>query len=793
MLMIVAVCSALVSVNVRAQISAEQYITIGDNAQRQGEMDIAEDAYKRAIHAYGQIGDVDNQTFVMEKLKGLLVYQQRWSEVLPYAMEICDLKSAYLHYSLEEKLFDYGMIAVILGNMQKEADAISVLELVETVAGMLDTPFSMGYFHMTSGLVYSKLDKWNEAADCYRKAYDEFSGSDEPECTQLVGRALPLSAIAYYNAGELDESYEAYKKVSARRMEQYGKKSREYADAVCWLANIEGFKGLLDQARKHYMESWDILKQIVSQDLSLLPSNARGAYWKNVNDVMWRMVPFALAAGSNGDPFTSAAYESLVFSKGLLLSTERSTRNVVENTGDRSLLADYMEIAGLRNRIAELQASGDGAGATAVYAEMDSLDIAFTRKLASRGLFAAVPLISTADITSGLDSGEAIVDFADFEKIDGTHIYAAFILKPGPRHPELIRVFEQSGLDSLLAENNGKYSDLYNACNQERMYGTVWEPLMNRLEGVRTLYFVPSGILNQIAVEAIQLPDGTFIGDKYEIVRLSNAKEILTFKNNRTISGFATARLYGGLKYDVSPDTMAMAAEEYEVPPLLALRGKNDMSGAPAGFGKLRMSADEVIEIEDILSHKNINVTKLMGTHGTEESFVSMSGTSPDLLLVSTHGFYYSPENVPSWSSLNGYDNPMYLTGLVMSGGNAEYLDREVPEGVMGGLLTSSDISCLDLSGTQLAVLSACDTGLGETTNEGVYGLQRAFKKAGTGTLVLSLWPVSDMATKEFMVMFHRELAGNGWNKRKAFRQAQKSLRQKYENPYYWAAFIMID
>ena len=182
-----------------------------------------------------------------------------------------------------------------------------------------------------------------------------------------------------------------------------------------------------------------------------------------------------------------------------------------------------------------------------------------------------------------------------------------------------------------------------------------------------------------------------------------------------------------------------------------------------------------------------------MATEGTEESFVSMSGNSPDLLLVSTHGFYYSPENVPSWSSLNGYDNPMYLTGLVMSGGNAEYLKREIPEGVMGGLLTSSDIAGLDLSGTQLVVLSACETGLGETTNEGVYGLQRAFKKAGAQTLVLSLWPVSDMATKDFMTMFHLELAKNKWDKRTAFANARQSLRKKYDNPYYWAAFIMID
>ena len=182
-----------------------------------------------------------------------------------------------------------------------------------------------------------------------------------------------------------------------------------------------------------------------------------------------------------------------------------------------------------------------------------------------------------------------------------------------------------------------------------------------------------------------------------------------------------------------------------------------------------------------------------MKTHGTEESFMSMNGNSPDLLLVSTHGFYYSTDNVPSWSSLNGYDNPMYLTGLVMSGGNAEYLKREIPDGVMGGLLTSSDIARLDLSDTQLVVLSACETGLGDTTNEGVYGLQRAFKKTGAQTLVMSLWPVSDLATKDFMILFHKELAANGWDKKKAFMKAKETFRKSYPEPFYWAAFVMVD
>ena len=92
-----------------------------------------------------------------------------------------------------------------------------------------------------------------------------------------------------------------------------------------------------------------------------------------------------------------------------------------------------------------------------------------------------------------------------------------------------------------------------------------------------------------------------------------------------------------------------------------------------------------------------------------------------------------------------------------------------------------------------MAVLSACQTGQGEATHEGLYGLQRAFKKAGVKTLVMSLWNVSDVATRQFMVRFYERLVDNGWDKRKAFDDARSYIRDKYPEPYYWAGFVMLD
>jgi CHAT domain-containing protein len=142
---------------------------------------------------------------------------------------------------------------------------------------------------------------------------------------------------------------------------------------------------------------------------------------------------------------------------------------------------------------------------------------------------------------------------------------------------------------------------------------------------------------------------------------------------------------------------------------------------------------------------------------------------------------------------LSGYSDAMLLSGLIMSGGNAAWRGDKIPNGVLGGVLTANDIAKLDLSNTDLVVLSACKSGRGDITSEGLYGLQRAFKKAGVNTLIMTLWSVDDTVTQEFMVAFYNSLVTNNWNKHKAFKAAKKKIRDTYPDPYHWAAFVMLD
>ena len=176
-----------------------------------------------------------------------------------------------------------------------------------------------------------------------------------------------------------------------------------------------------------------------------------------------------------------------------------------------------------------------------------------------------------------------------------------------------------------------------------------------------------------------------------------------------------------------------------------------------------------------------------------------MSGHSPQILHIATHGFFLpEPDKQGKEAGLNNEntyslaDNPLLRSGLILSGGNYAWSGKSPVEGVEDGIATAYEISQLNLSSTELVVLSACETALGDVKgSEGVFGLQRAFKMAGVKKLIVSLWQVPDKETAELMTAFYGYWL-SGKKIEDAFSQAQTDMRKKYA-PYYWAAFVLIE
>jgi CHAT domain-containing protein len=323
-----------------------------------------------------------------------------------------------------------------------------------------------------------------------------------------------------------------------------------------------------------------------------------------------------------------------------------------------------------------------------------------------------------------------------------------------------------------------------------RSYNVMWAPLKPYLEGVRRLYFSADGAYYQINPYALyDAEQNRYVIDEIEIVFVSNTKYLIDTVRKAEIKKEAV--LVGNPTYQIDP---ALGAEATAVD----LENQGSYWLANARFLPLPGTEAEVNQIAALLKGAAWMVKVFKGVEAREENIKAIR--KPGILHIATHGFFIpSPKDeVQSgrFISREALDedpiDPMLRSGLVLAG-VTDYFNGRREGRRDDGILTAYEAAHLDLSQTQLVVLSACETGLGKVQNgEGVYGLQRAFLLSGANYLVMSLWRVDDAATQQLMSRFYHYIA-EGKEVPLAFKQAQMELRQKYSEPYFWAAFVLIE
>ena len=393
--------------------------------------------------------------------------------------------------------------------------------------------------------------------------------------------------------------------------------------------------------------------------------------------------------------------------------------------------------------------------------------------------------VTWRDVQKRLGNGDAAIEFVRFNvfergEIKVLRMYAA-VAMTRDSSPILIPMATEKNLTLWVLKDP---SELYSVNGYgNALCKLVWFDILNYLESqdINNIYFAPCCVLNQIAIESLPFDKESTVSYHYNLTRLSSTRELV---NKHNLHPDKSAALYGDLFYRASAETMQQATTRSAV-------------------GTLPYSKQEINEISLLLSGTQYHVNKLSQKQGTEASFKSLSGKSPSILHLSTHGFVNRP--------IDG--DAMQRSGLIMAYGARAWEGKSVPKDTEDGILTAAEIATLDLSGTDIVVLSACNTALGEVTTEGVWGLQRAFKQAGAQTIVMSLWQVDDEATAVFMQYFYEallkgrqtlakavsidvEIAEHIFNyPHDALATAQRRMRQhpKYSAPYYWAGFIVVD
>lgn len=498
-----------------------------------------------------------------------------------------------------------------------------------------------------------------------------------------------------------------------------------------------------------------------------------------------------------------------IFSKGLLLRSSNMLKKAALGSKDAKIVESYKILEGLRGKLSE---TTDKVKQTALENEISSLE-----KNLQRNLNITIEEVhSWRDVAFSLSNKEVAIEFIRLDRFDDTDNadYYAILVKKGVKEPIIVHLFEESSIKSLLENQTNKpvskyvfelYSSGQPYYKGDKLYDLIWSKLEKEIKGYKIVYYSLAGVLNSISLQA--LSDGKqYVGQKYLMHLVSSIGEIPNLKAMHHCDT-KQAVIYGGIQYDANESEIIQAARSYSC--VSSNTWWHGLSVARSGWNRLPGTEIEASEVDALLANRDYVVQKFSGIEANEESFKALSGKELSIIHIATHGFYLSEQREinrnaflnPLMSETVGRVDPMLRSGLLFSGANRVWTGKSGIDGIEDGILTAKEVTNLDFSKVGLIVLSACQTALGEVeANEGVYGLQRAFKLAGAETLIMSLWEVDDQATSLLMKFFYEEYL-NGNTKDCAFRAAVNKVRtykdesndEPFSSPYYWAAFIMLD
>lgn len=503
---------------------------------------------------------------------------------------------------------------------------------------------------------------------------------------------------------------------------------------------------------------------------------------------------------SSIDTYADMAYDLTLSLKGVALKTMQDLKSRIYATQNKSIIDKYEKLINIETELSHTTKTNN---IEILKNKIYNLERNLLVELNSN----PVQPYSWENVKASLNQSTIAVEFVDYMISDSKYQYAALILRKDWDCPQMIPLCTKEELEQIsninLEDEKWRKNSFARKDLDKRYfkkgYSLIWSKLEPYINEGDNVYFSPSGLLHQINVEVLRDSTGLQANEKYNLYRVSSTRQLCIKKPKIK---YTNATLYGGLIYEMDSTQMIAQSRTYHsTDDYVASRGFVADSTTRVGWKYLPATKSEVEMIARQMHDHRIRPKRYTETAGTEESFKALSGRHIPIIHLATHGFFLKDEearmqdyfqafNLEQYRSVE--DNSLKRSGLILAGGQRAWLNEPIPANVEDGILLAEEIATMDLSGTDLVVLSACQTGLGEITSEGVFGLQRAFKKAGVQTLIMSLWRVNDEATSLMMQTFYEQLL-SGQSKREAFALAQQAVKEKFIDPYYWAAFIMLD
>lgn len=506
-----------------------------------------------------------------------------------------------------------------------------------------------------------------------------------------------------------------------------------------------------------YIEEYlQFLRSTLQRNFTVMNETEREKYWNSQNLILDNLLVTATYAALNTrQADASLLYDICLLSKSLLLDTSIKMDQLMNNTSNQSIRNTYKQLQYTQQQLTKVGDSNIHL-TNKLTSECDSLQQLLFNQLDDLQKQMTQLHITWRDVQKKLTKNDIAVEFICLGSGEDTE-YAVILLRSNWKSPKvyylhaLAETLDAKQISRLQMHDNSIFGKL------------VWQNIINETNAGDRIYFVPAGELQLMAAEHFTIKDDIRMNDRYEMHRLSSTKQLLQ-PNTPTLT--KKVALIGGMNYNASIDEIDYYAQQYNYEPnKINSTHNNSISKI---WIPLPGALKEVQNIDSLL--KKVGTETFIATHdaATEASIFSLSNQDYNIIHIATHGFYSE-----------GKDNEMQKSGLAMAGANT--LSLQPTPSLGDGILTAAELSKLNLQKTQLAILSACQTGVGKVTTEGVFGLQRALKMSGIRSVIVSLWEVNDAITATLMITFYKALL-LGYNYYDAFTIAVDTIRSTNYN-----------
>jgi CHAT domain-containing protein len=511
-------------------------------------------------------------------------------------------------------------------------------------------------------------------------------------------------------------------------------------------------------------------------------------------------------------------YNALLAERGSVAESATANRARLLASGNRQAIALFDKLTAEKAQFASLASSGtDNKVQIKQLSDLiNQTEEALAEASGDHTLQKANAVVRWQDIQKALKPGEAAVEITRFQFNNGRSftsqfLYVALIITSRTQNPNLIVLGDAKQLEAtpltnfrnvvartrglgVVDEPTNTTASAADAApvDASAAYTAYWKPIEPALAGVQRVYLATDGALNQIPIGLLSDSTGKLLLEKYQLHYVNSTRDLLS---TQTAATSKSAVLLGNPKFDLVTSVQNAATGRAQSP--ASQRGV-DIRGGP--LPPLPGTEAEVTTIDKLLRQSGWQTTLYTGDRALKTSIQSVQ--APRIVHIATHGFFLEDHPAPDKSGrivhLQGAtDDPMLHSGLLFAGADGAR-SGTAPAGGDNGVLTAYEASQLNLEGTELVVLSACETGLGGQSNsEGVFGLRRALQEAGASAVMMSMWSVPDKETQELMALFYKYWLG-GLEKPEALRKAQleerEVVRKRYgqDLPYYWGAFVMV-